>query len=135
MSSSLTLSQLLFFVFPGEMLNLMCSAGEISNYVASLVDLIGDSGEAAQPISTVNCNLTNWSQGCEDGWARAVQNLTSMSELYQNVETIPQRSGDPYSCCGGFFCPRGLSCMIRECSPYRSVYHESSTYMNAYVMY
>ena len=95
---------------------MMCSAGEISGYVNSLVQLIGNSDETAQPLSNINCNLTNWSQGCEDGWARSAQNVTSISELYQNVTTTPLRVGDPYRCCGGFFCPRGLSCMIREYS-------------------
>ena len=98
------------------MLNMMCSAGEINLYVESLVNLTksAQTGEADQPISNLNCNLTHWDQACEDGWSKGLENVQSMNDLYQNTTTILFRGGIARPCCGGFFCPRGLPCMIRE---------------------
>jgi hypothetical protein len=94
----------------------MCSAGEINAYVSSLVNLINSaaSGGAVQPLSNLNCNLTHWDQGCEDGWSKSLENVQSMSDLYENDTDIPFRGGIARPCCEGFFCPRGLPCMIRK---------------------
>lgn len=115
-SSNLTFLTTCLFETEATMLDRLCSAGEIGAYINSLVDLIASSssGSAASPISNVNCNATHWSQGCEDGWSTSLQvSVAQMSDLYQNISTIPLRDEESTTpCCAGFFCPRGLSCMI-----------------------
>ncbi|KAI5060290.1 hypothetical protein GOP47_0024710 [Adiantum capillus-veneris] len=114
--SNLTFLTTCLFETEATMLDRLCSAGEIKVYIDSLIDFIssGSSGLVAPPISTVNCNETHWSQGCEDGWSRILQVSTNQtSDLYQNMNTIPLRNEETSAaCCAGFFCPRGLSCMI-----------------------
>lgn len=115
-SANLTFLTTCLFETGATMLDRLCSAGEIKAYIDSLVDLIksSDSGSAAPPISNVNCNETYWSQGCEDGWSRTLKvGVKDMADLYKNISTIPLRDDTTEaSCCAGFYCPRGLSCMI-----------------------
>lgn len=105
-----------FYDTQGTILERICSGGEIKAYLSSLVGLIQSSasGEASATIANVNCNENHWSQGCEAGWSKSLQvSVTDMSQLYQNTSVIPLRDDlaiEP--CCEGFFCPRGLSCMI-----------------------
>lgn len=115
-SENLTFLTSCLFETEATMLDRLCSAGEIKAYINSLVNLIKSSasGTAASPISNVNCNESNWSQGCESGWSRSLQvSVQQISDLYQNTSTIPLRDdGTTATCCAGFYCPRGLSCMI-----------------------
>ncbi|KAH9542765.1 hypothetical protein CY35_13G024500 [Sphagnum magellanicum] len=55
----------------------------------------------------MNCNSSTWGQGCEPGWAASTLGTFNVTSDY-----IPARATEPLPCCDGFFCPRGLSCMI-----------------------
>jgi hypothetical protein len=66
--------------------------------------------QAATPAPNANCNSTSWSLSCEAGWAASV---ASPSVNYDGL-IIPSRLLNPKKCCAGFFCPRGLSCMMRK---------------------
>ena len=95
----------------------MCSGAEVRAYVNSLVDVIqrGANAAASASITGINCNQSSWNQGCESGWAKSLSEIVrNMSELYQDDTTIPLRSNlADLPCCDGFFCPRGLGCMMR----------------------
>ncbi|KAH7441774.1 hypothetical protein KP509_03G054000 [Ceratopteris richardii] len=95
------------------MMDRVCSSVEIKAYIDSLVDLI-ESGSSGRPISNVNCNGSEWSQACEAGWSSILSvPMKQTSDLFANITTIPLRNGSSSApCCEGFFCPRGLSCMI-----------------------
>ncbi|KAH6556581.1 hypothetical protein KP509_1Z169300 [Ceratopteris richardii] len=116
-SKDLTFLTTCLFDTAGTMLDRLCSAAEIKAYIDSLVNLIGSgtSGLATPLISNVNCNDNKWSQGCEAGWSASLNVPTAnTSDLYSNVSTIPLRDESTFLyCCAGFFCPRGLSCMIQ----------------------
>jgi hypothetical protein len=58
-----------------------------------------------------NCNLKSWVSGCEPGWACSVD-----SDVQVDIknEVIPARTSNCQSCCEGFFCPQGFTCMIRK---------------------
>lgn len=61
-----------------------------------------------------NCNLTSWVSGCEPGWAcRAGKN---QKINLQDSKTVPYRTVNCRPCCPGFFCPHGITCMIRKFS-------------------
>ncbi|MCL7031156.1 hypothetical protein MKW94_018049 [Papaver nudicaule] len=57
-----------------------------------------------------NCNLTTWNAGCEPGWACRVDDKDSVD--LKNSKDMPARTSKCQSCCAGFFCPHGLTCMI-----------------------
>ncbi|KAK4800037.1 hypothetical protein SAY86_025402 [Trapa natans] len=59
--------------------------------------------------SNRNCNLTTWNPGCEPGWACSVGN--QQVDL-REATNMPQRTDSCDTCCEGFFCPYGLTCMI-----------------------
>lgn len=60
-----------------------------------------------------NCNLTTWIPGCEPGWACSIGN--QQVDL-KEATNMPQRTVSCDTCCEGFFCPYGLTCMIRKYS-------------------
>lgn len=64
------------------------------------------------PPPNINCNATSWEQACEAGWAGRVSTSVNLDS-----EIVPSRILNPLPCCEGFFCPRGLSCMIRKPNP------------------
>mgnify|MGYP004715546471 CR=1 FL=1 len=59
-----------------------------------------------------NCNLTSWVPGCEPGWACSAGSNVKVD--MKNSKYMPDRTHDSQPCCEGFFCPRGLTCMIRK---------------------
>lgn len=59
-----------------------------------------------------NCNLTSWVPGCEPGWACSTG--SNQNPDLRNLQDIPARTTDCQSCCEGFFCPQGITCMIRK---------------------
>lgn len=61
-----------------------------------------------------NCNLTSKVSGCEPGWACATS-LTENVDM-KDSKNMPARTEDCQPCCEGFFCPKGLTCMIRKYS-------------------
>lgn len=79
-----------------------CSVAEVKNYFGNLY--------GGKSKSNRNCNLTKWSSGCEPGWACAVP--ANQNFDLQDSKEIPPRTDDCNPCCEGFFCPRGLTCMI-----------------------
>lgn len=59
-----------------------------------------------------NCNLTSRVSGCEPGWACAASTTDNVD--LKDSQQIPARTFDCKPCCEGFFCPNGLTCMIRK---------------------
>eukprot|EP00249_Psilotum_nudum_P017198 c26207_g1_i2 orf=442-1419(+) len=97
----------------GDFLGRVCGAGEIYTYIQSLLD-VAKGSRSTILVTTINCNDSRWSTGCEDGWSSSLSSnqMTSSANLYGDSSFIPERISNPRPCCGGFFCPRGLTCMI-----------------------
>lgn len=89
----------------------ICTAAEMKFYFSSFMDKKSDDAQFLRPNK--NCNLTTWVPGCEPGWACTIPENAQV-DLKNNKE-IPDRTSDSQPCCAGFFCPRGLTCMIRKC--------------------
>ncbi|KAG8091729.1 hypothetical protein GUJ93_ZPchr0012g20518 [Zizania palustris] len=83
----------------GQMSTMLCEKAEIEIYVNSL-------GKSRSTRISRNCNQSSWALGCQPGWA--CQRLGADST--ENV--VPSRAEKCRPCCAGFFCPRGLTCMI-----------------------
>ncbi|KAL3649710.1 ABC transporter G member 24 [Castilleja foliolosa] len=85
----------------GDVTRRLCTAIEVSVYLESLRN-------GGRPNR--NCNSSHWVTGCEPGWVCA----TGPDEPVdlQNSRAIPTRVSDCGSCCEGFFCPNGITCMI-----------------------
>jgi hypothetical protein len=81
-------------------------------YFNSLIDAGEKSGEINYVRPNKNCNLSSWMDGCEPGWACTVGKEQKIN--LQDAKDIPYRALDCQACCPGFFCPHGLTCMIRE---------------------
>ncbi|CAM6061208.1 unnamed protein product [Sphagnum tenellum] len=79
----------------------LCTYSEIKFYFENLA-------QAATPPPNANCNSTSWSLSCEAGWAASV----ASPSVNNDSLIIPSRLLYPKKCCAGFFCPRGLSCMM-----------------------
>ncbi|CAA2997206.1 ABC transporter G family member 24-like [Olea europaea subsp. europaea] len=79
-----------------------CTIAEIKFYFSNLIS----GGSHLKPNR--NCNLSYWLSGCEPGWACSTEDLVDL----KNSHEIPRRASDCQSCCEGFFCPRGITCMI-----------------------
>ena len=96
----------------------MCTSTEIKRYISSLTSIIqGSANDAASAtILDSNCNKSRWTKGCEAGWSKSLSDVVSnMSDLYRNDTTMPFRTDlADIPCCDGFFCPRGLGCMMRK---------------------
>ncbi|XP_027348257.1 ABC transporter G family member 28-like [Abrus precatorius] len=93
----------------GDITQRLCTAGEIEAYARSFAsgDKSGTKSNFLKP--NINCNMSSWVNGCEPGWGcRANQKV----DLNSNKKDIPIRSAECLPCCEGFFCPRGLTCMI-----------------------
>lgn len=88
----------------------VCTAAEVKIYMSSLVDGGQTTSNYVKP--NINCNLSSWNDGCEPGWACSVGKDRKAD--IKNSKTIPDRTGDCQPCCAGFFCPKGITCMIRK---------------------
>lgn len=88
----------------------MCTAAEMKFYFTSVMDTKSADARFLKPNR--NCNLTSWVPGCEPGWACSV--APDQKVNLKNSNDIPLRTRDSQPCCEGFFCPRGLTCMIRK---------------------
>lgn len=95
--------------FTGDITKRLCTAAEIKFYFNSFFVSSGDSS-FLKPNK--NCNLTIWVSGCEPGWACSVGQDQQVD--LGNSQDIPARTQNCESCCEGFFCPQGLTCMIRK---------------------
>ncbi|EPS73670.1 hypothetical protein M569_01083 [Genlisea aurea] len=90
----------------GDMLQRLCTAGELEFYFTNFLESSGPSS-FLQPNR--NCNTTEWVQGCDPGWGCT----TGLNQTLNFRDSeIPARNSDCQPCCAGFFCPRGLTCMI-----------------------
>ncbi|CAA0830453.1 ABC transporter G family member 24 [Striga hermonthica] len=56
------------------------------------------------------CNLRSWVPGCEPGWASTFPQDAQFD--IKNSKDFPDRTREIQPRCAGFFCPRGLTCMI-----------------------
>ncbi|XP_021744131.1 ABC transporter G family member 24-like [Chenopodium quinoa] len=82
----------------------LCTEAEIRVYLSSFFD-----GGGLQ--ANKNCNLTSWVAGCEPGWACSTGSVQKL-DLETIDKEIPARTSECKSCCEGFFCPQGLTCMM-----------------------
>ncbi|ESQ30078.1 hypothetical protein EUTSA_v10011194mg [Eutrema salsugineum] len=92
----------------GDMGRRICTAAEMKFYFN---DFFNKSSNPGYLQPNENCNLTSWVSGCEPGWACSVVDQTEQVDL-QNSKEFPVRTRNCMPCCEGFFCPRGLTCMI-----------------------
>lgn len=99
----------MWFCKTGDLTNRICTAAEIRFYFTSFRDLRDKDSSYLKPNK--NCNLTSWFSGCEPGWGCSVGDG---KKLDLKSLTIPFRTRDCLPCCEGFFCPMGLTCMIRK---------------------
>ncbi|KAL0662061.1 hypothetical protein Bca4012_098898 [Brassica carinata] len=91
----------------GDIGRRICTAAEMKFYLNAFFFKSSNPGYLQQ---NGNCNLTSWVSGCEPGWACSID-PTEQVDL-QNSTDFPERTRNCMSCCEGFFCPRGLACMI-----------------------
>lgn len=87
----------------------LCTAAEAKFYFNSL---FGGAKSANYLRPNKNCNLSSWLSGCEPGWACSVGPNEQVD--LRNSKDIPERTLDCEACCEGFFCPHGITCMIRK---------------------
>ena len=87
----------------------MCTAAEMKFYLNNLFER-PTCAKYWKPNE--NCNLTSWVSGCEPGWACHVDSIDDVD--FNNAKVIPARTSQCQSCCEGFFCPYGITCMIRK---------------------
>ncbi|XP_066319816.1 ABC transporter G family member 28-like isoform X2 [Miscanthus floridulus] len=93
----------------GDLQQRICTAAEMRFYFDSLMGG-GDTAETNYVKPNVNCNRSSWIDGCEPGWACSAGPDQKID--LQNSKDIPYRPLKCQSCCPGFFCPHGLTCMI-----------------------
>jgi hypothetical protein len=94
----------------GDITNRLCTAAEVKFYLNSLME---KSTSANYLKPNKNCNLTSWVSGCEPGWACRVPPSSQKIDLRDSKE-MPSRTSNCRACCEGFFCPHGITCMIRK---------------------
>ncbi|GLT92355.1 hypothetical protein SLE2022_101950 [Rubroshorea leprosula] len=90
----------------GDLTMRLCTAAEIKFYFSSLSENGAKRTHYLKPNK--NCNLTSWVSGCEPGWGCSANQHVEL----KNLANIPSRTQDCQPCCEGFFCPKGLTCMI-----------------------
>ena len=93
----------------GDFRDRICTVAEIRYYFHGFLAEGASSANYVKPNK--NCNLTSWVSGCEPGWScSAGKNV----DLKKDIKEIPFRTSNCQPCCEGFFCPQGLTCMIRK---------------------
>ncbi|KAK2968180.1 hypothetical protein RJ640_018273 [Escallonia rubra] len=90
----------------GDITRRLCTAAELKFYFGNFFE----SGSTNYLKPNKNCNLTSWVAGCEPGWACSAE--SSQKVDLKDSRDIPARTLDCQTCCEGFFCPHGLTCMI-----------------------
>ncbi|GAB2272327.1 hypothetical protein Dimus_007147 [Dionaea muscipula] len=86
----------------------VCSAAEVKFYFSNFYDEGRKNADYLKPNK--NCNLTSFPDGCEPGWACSVGKNEKVD--LKNTKELPTRTTDCKACCEGFFCPKGITCMI-----------------------
>jgi len=97
-------------ILKGDLVGRLCTPAEVRFYFSCLHDQKGVNNIFLN--TTINCNQSSWVQGCEPGWTCSVSPDILLSNI--NSSMIPPRTTNCQQCCKGFFCPRGLTCMLRE---------------------
>ncbi|GJM93724.1 hypothetical protein PR202_ga10307 [Eleusine coracana subsp. coracana] len=92
----------------GDLPERLCTPEEVKFYFSSLYDKDGEKNLFLK--TNINCNRSSWVQGCDPGWACAIDPGLAPSKSDDN--TIPLRSSNCHACCEGFFCP----VVLRACS-------------------
>ncbi|CAN6271010.1 unnamed protein product [Urochloa humidicola] len=92
----------------GDLLQRLCTPDEVKFYFSSLYDRDGDKNINLK--TNINCNISSWRKGCDPGWACATDPV--LDPRNRDSNKIPLRSRNCQACCEGFFCPRGLTCML-----------------------
>ncbi|KAI3987297.1 hypothetical protein MKX01_003047 [Papaver californicum] len=92
----------------GDITQRLCTAAEIKFYLHRYLLSKTKSNTYLKPDE--NSNLTTWNPGCEPGWDCRVD-FDDLVDLV-NLKDMPTRATNCHSCCEGFFCPQGLTCMI-----------------------
>lgn len=88
----------------GDITRRLCTSAELKFYFEGF--FLGNSYQRPNR----NCNLTSTVSGCEPGWACAT--LSTDDVNMTDSRNIPSRTLNCQPCCEGFFCPKGLTCMI-----------------------
>ena len=86
----------------------ICTAAEIKFYFSGFYE---NGGKSNYLRPNKNCNLTSWTSGCEPGWACSAG---ADRKIDLSSKIMPSRVLDCHRCCAGFFCPHGITCMIRK---------------------
>ncbi|OMO67395.1 ABC transporter-like protein [Corchorus capsularis] len=94
----------------GDMAQRLCTAAEIKFYFESFYQNGGQGKKSGFLKPNKNCNLSSWLSGCEPGWACSVGKDQKVD--LKNAKDMPVRVKTCLPCCQGFFCPRGITCMI-----------------------
>ena len=94
----------------GDVTQRLCTAVEIKFYFSSLFE--GGAADDNYLKPNKNCNLTSWASGCEPGWGCSVGQDQKVD--LKTLNSMPSRTHDCQPCCEGFFCPQGITCMIRK---------------------
>ncbi|XP_052173801.1 putative white-brown complex homolog protein 30 isoform X2 [Diospyros lotus] len=97
----------------GDVMQRLCTAAEIKFYFNSFFERGSSNAHFLRPNR--NCNLTHWVPGCESGWSSCVPPNVKVD--LRNSKDMPTRTNDSRPCCEGFFCPQGITCMIRSYCP------------------
>ncbi|CAK9320086.1 unnamed protein product [Citrullus colocynthis] len=94
----------------GDLTQRLCTAAELRFFFSSFSTRGPSSGITYTYIKpNKNCNLTSWVSGCEPGWSCSVG---KNNKVDLKSTSVPTRRENCQSCCEGFFCPQGLTCMI-----------------------
>ncbi|CAN6976291.1 unnamed protein product [Brassica oleracea var. botrytis] len=92
----------------GDMMQRICTAAEVRIYFNGL---LGGAKRATNYLKpNKNCNLSSWMSGCEPGWA--CRTAKDVKVDLKDDKNVPVRTQQCAPCCAGFFCPRGITCMI-----------------------
>ncbi|PKA53280.1 Putative white-brown complex like protein 30 [Apostasia shenzhenica] len=95
----------------GDLTPRLCNAAEIKFYFSSFYESSGGNTAKTNILKpNKNCNLSSWVPGCEPGWACSVG--ANQKVKLNDSKEIPARTTNCHPCCPGFFCPRGITCMM-----------------------
>lgn len=115
----------------GDLTKRLCTSAELEIYLKSL-GMAATSGRRSTLVApNRNCNLSSWVEGCEPGWACSA----GKDKVDPKTKIIPPRTENCSACCEGFFCPHGLTCMMRkscnifDCSTSLKIEHSLVTSM------
>lgn len=97
-----------------DLLARICTAAEVKFYLDSYFSSSASSKRTNYLKPNKNCNLSSWVSGCEPGWACSAGKGQKVD--YKNAKVMPSRTINCLPCCEGFFCPHGITCMIRKSS-------------------